>query len=170
MQAQSYMSAGQLVPDQVILPMVEERLARSDCRRGFILDGFPRTIPQAELLDEFLNSKKRMLDGALLIDLPYEICVARLSDRRTCPRCGLVYNSLTHPPKKENVCDRCSVPLILREDDQPGTVRKRLEVYRRQTEPLIQYYESTQRLMRVDGSQKPDMVSKNLENMIQYKV
>jgi len=169
-QAQEYIHAGHLVPDEVIGPMVEERLNTPDCQKGYILDGFPRTLPQAEMFDGYLDLKKGSLDGVLLIDLSFDSCIARLTGRRSCPKCGMVYNSVTNPPKKENICDRCKTALVLREDDKPETVKNRLEVYRRQTEPLIRYYEKSERLLRIDGSKIPENVFNSLLNMIEYQV
>jgi adenylate kinase len=149
------MDAGELVPDAVILDLVREVLV-SDLRNdgGFILDGFPRTLPQAEALDRLLADLGRPLDAVVVIDVPDEALVQRLSGRRTCPGCGEVYNIYFSPPRAPGVCDRCGGALTERADDTAETVRHRLEVYRKQTAPLIAYYEaSTTPVWHVDGDQ-----------------
>lgn len=167
--AEKFVHSGGLVPDELIIEMVEEKFNHLNSEKGVILDGFPRTVPQAKALDQLLDKMKKKLMG-ILIDLPEKDCVARLSERKTCPKCGLTYNPVTYPPKKENFCDKCGIQLILREDDRPETVKQRLKVYYQLTEPLINYYEQTHRLLRVDGSLSPELVFKNLINLVKYKV
>lgn len=164
-QANNYMKSGQLVPDEVIIGIVQERLKQPDCAKGFLLDGFPRTIPQAEKLDQITQ-----LDGVVSLDVSDEDCVQRLSGRRSCPGCGMSFHILYNQPKTAERCDRCGAALIQREDDKPETVLKRLQVYARQTEPLIQYYDRSGRLLRVDGSAAPENVYKELKNMIQSRI
>ena len=130
-----YMSTGKLVPDEIVIQVLKERLARDDCKKGFILDGFPRTIEQAEALDRI-----RSIDAVILLHVPEWIIVERLSSRRVCRKCGEVYNILYLKPKKEGVCDKCGGELYQRMDDTPRVVKDRLGVYEKQTEPLIRYY------------------------------
>jgi len=131
-----YSDRGELVPDEIIIEMLKRRLERTDCARGFILDGFPRTIPQAEALDRIAE-----IDLVINLNVPDDVIILRLSSRLVCTRCGAIYNRLTLKPKRDNTCDRCGGELYTREDDQPKVVQERLNVYRRQTEPLIKYYE-----------------------------
>ncbi|HVP56932.1 MAG TPA: adenylate kinase [bacterium] len=147
--AKTYMDAGDLVPDDIMLSLVEERLAEADCRKGFILDGFPRTLPQATALDEVLARAKQRIDGVVLIDVDDNEVVARLSRRRVCPKCKGLYNLDSEPPKVEGTCDKCGVPLITRSDDSEGTIRNRLKVYRNETLPLVEYYQAKGILARV---------------------
>ena len=140
LEAKRYMDAGQLVPDAVTIGLVRERLAQPDCRQGFLLDGFPRTVAQAEGLAEVLRDLGVNLDGVLYFDVPDEVVVERLSGRRVCPACGATYHVRFDPPRQAGVCDRCGGELVQRPDDREETVRERLAVYRRQTEPLVDYY------------------------------
>lgn len=168
-QAKKFMDAGQLVPDSVIFEIVKARILESDCALGYLLDGFPRTIPQAKMLDEIkndLHNSKPSLEKVLYMELDEKECVRRLAERRTCPKCGLTYNPVTHPSREPLICDQCGSGLILREDDKPETVRNRLKVYCAQTAPLIQYYEQSQRLVRADGSSSPQEIYKNLINLL----
>ena len=139
-EAKRYMDAGQLVPDHVTLGLVRERLAQPDCRAGFLLDGFPRTVAQAEGLEAVLAELGVWLDGVLYFDVPDAVVVERLSGRRVCPACGATYHVRFDPPQVEGRCDRCGAELVQRPDDREETVRQRLEVYRRQTQPLVDYY------------------------------
>lgn len=142
--AKGYMDAGELVPDAVILDLVREVLVSAPAGGGgFIFDGFPRTIPQAEALDRLLGELKRPLDAVVVIDVPDEVLVQRLSGRRTCPNCGAVYNIYFEPPREPGICDNCGGALTERADDTAETVRHRLEVYRRQTAPLVAYYQGS---------------------------
>lgn len=147
--AQSYIEAGKLVPDEVVIGIVRDRLAEDDCKNGFILDGFPRTIPQAEALDRMGITIDRVVD----INVPDEVITRRVSGRRVCPGCGNSYHVETKKPQTEGVCDRCGDTLVQRKDDQPETVQERLHVYHEQTEPLRDYYAKTGKLLVVDGCQ-----------------
>ncbi|HEY8393776.1 MAG TPA: adenylate kinase [Thermaerobacter sp.] len=149
LEAKRYMDAGQLVPDDVTIAIVRERLAQDDCRRGFLLDGFPRTVPQAEGLAAALEELGVGLDGVLYFDVPDEVVVERLSGRRVCPECGATYHIRFDPPRESGRCDRCGAALVQRHDDREETVRERLAVYRRQTEPLVDYYRRAGLLKRV---------------------
>jgi adenylate kinase len=149
LKAKSYMDAGELVPDDVVIEMLIHELENS--RNGFILDGFPRTVPQAEALEKALNAMGRPLDAALTFVIPDEIAVARLAGRRTCARCERTYNVELKPPKREGVCDQCGGELVQRADDEEATVRHRLEVYHRDTEPLQKFYRDRGLLREVDA-------------------
>jgi adenylate kinase len=156
--AKQYMDDGELVPDELINNVIAERLDSGDADHGFLLDGFPRTIGQAEMLEETLSGRGRELTGAVLIDAPDEDVVRRLSGRRTCAKGGHVYHVDFDPPKNDEVCDQDGSRLIQRDDDKPETVRKRLSVYHDQTEPLIEWYEDKGLLRRFDGTRTPDEV------------
>jgi adenylate kinase len=151
LEAQKYMNAGELVPDEVILGMIGERIGEQDARDGFLLDGFPRNVSQADALAATLAESQRRLTAALLVDVPDEVLVRRLAGRRVCLKSGHVYHVEFDPPKHEDVCDQDGSRLIQREDDKEETIRRRLEVYARQTAPLIEYYENTGLLRRFDG-------------------
>ncbi len=138
--AQKFMKAGQLVPDSIILDMMKKRLAEEDCNNGFILDGFPRTIPQAEGLDNLLKGMNQHLDHVVVMDVPGNLIITRLSNRRSCKGCGQVYNLIFEPPAIAGKCNNCSKKLYLREDDNPATIQQRLTVYHQQTKPVIKYY------------------------------
>ena len=157
-EAKRYMDAGELVPDELINDVVGERLDSSEAHEGFLLDGFPRTIGQAEMLEKTLEGRGRELSGVLLIDAPDDEVVRRLSGRRTCAKNSHVYHVDFDPPKNEGVCDQDGSRLIQREDDKPETVQKRLDVYHRETEPLIDWYEQKGLLRRFDGQRTPDEV------------
>ncbi|MEA2385116.1 MAG: adenylate kinase [Solirubrobacteraceae bacterium] len=163
--AKEYMDRGDLVPDDVIIGVILDRLAEPDTSDGFLLDGFPRTAKQAEALDEALKKVDRRLTAALLIDVPEDDLVRRLSGRRVCPN-GHTYHVEHNPPKKEGVCDVDQEPLTQREDDREETVRKRLEVYRDQTSPLIDYYDDHDILHRFDGTRSPTEVHDHLRATI----
>ena len=139
-EARKFMNKGKLVPDSVILDMMKKRLAEQDCRNGYILDGFPRTIPQAEGLDILLTDLNQKLDHVVIMDVPDNLIITRLSNRRSCKECGQVYNLLFEPPKNAGKCNNCNEELYLREDDNPATIQQRLNVYHKQTEPVIKYY------------------------------
>jgi adenylate kinase len=156
--AERYMNAGELVPDEVILGMIGERIAEQDAREGFLLDGFPRNTAQADALAATLAESGRRLTAVLLIDVPDEEVVRRLAGRRVCTKGGHVYHIEFDPPKREGVCDQDGSRLIQRDDDREETVRRRLEVYARQTAPLIDYYEDVGLLRRFDGQRNPDEV------------
>ena len=156
--AKQYMDDGELVPDELINNVIAERLDSGEADDGFLLDGFPRTIGQAEMLEETLKGRGRKLTGALLIEAPDEDVVQRLSGRRTCAKGGHVYHVDFDPPKNDEVCDQDGSRLIQRDDDKPETVRKRLSVYHDQTEPLIEWYKGKALLHRFDGTRTPDEV------------
>ncbi len=161
-EAKSYMDKGELVPDSVVLGMVEERLKQDDCKKGYILDGFPRNTAQAEALDKMLISLNMPLDAALSVDVPFEDLMKRLTGRRTCKSCGQMYNIYFSPPQKEGVCDKCGGELFQRDDDKEETIKKRLEVYSAQTEPLIDYYKKKGILKTVAGVGSIDEIFKNV--------
>lgn len=152
-QAKQYMDAGGLVPDGLILNLMRERLAAADAANGFILDGFPRTIPQAEGLEQVLTDRGERLDGVVRIDVAREELVRRLTSRRVCPGCKAVYNLSFRPPQQEGICDHCGGRIIQRPDDSEETVLSRLKVYEEQTAPLIEYYQAAGLLATVDGNQ-----------------
>ncbi|MDH4099896.1 MAG: adenylate kinase [Nitrospirota bacterium] len=149
--ARGYMESGGLVPDDIIVGIVSERLKKNDCVKGYILDGFPRTVVQAEKLDEALNGSGERLDSVINIVIREDELVQRLSGRRVCGSCQRAYHITTSPPAKEGICDACGGQLVTRADDEVGTVRKRLEVYRNQTSPLIQFYAGKSLLRDVEG-------------------
>ena len=139
-EAGKFMNKGKLVPDSVILDMMKKRLAEQDCNNGYILDGFPRTIPQAEGLDILLKNLNQKLDHVMVMDVPDNLIITRLSNRRSCKKCGQVYNLLFEPPINAGKCNNCNKELYLRSDDNPATIQHRLNVYHKQTEPVIKYY------------------------------
>ena len=151
--AKTYMDQGLLVPDELVVDLVVDRLQQEDAQKGYVLDGFPRTIPQAESLDEALKKVGSQIDYAIDVDVPDENIINRMSGRRACVQCGATYHLVYAPTKAEGVCDVCGDSLVLRDDDKPETVKKRLNVYHEQTQPLIDYYTSAQVLKRVDGTQ-----------------
>lgn len=164
--AKGYIDKGLLVPDELVVDIVADRLLQEDCKEGFILDGFPRTIPQAKSLDEALESMKTKIDYAINIHVPDENIVRRMSGRRACLNCGATYHIKYNPPKKENICDNCTRELILRDDDKEETVLKRLDVYHKQTSPLIDYYEEKNLLITVDGTVDIDDVTKSIVEIL----
>ena len=151
--AKSYMDQGLLVPDELTVDLVIDRLAQDDCKNGYILDGFPRTIPQAEALAAALAKLGEKMDYAIDVDVPDENIVSRMSGRRACTGCGATYHIVYNPSKKGECCEVCGEKLILRDDDKPETVQKRLNVYHEQTQPLIDYYTKQSILRTVDGTQ-----------------
>lgn len=150
--AKEYMDQGALVPDELTVSLVIDRVQKEDCANGYILDGFPRTIPQAEALTKALADMGTGIDAAVDVEVPDEAIVSRMSGRRACVNCGATYHILFNPPKTEGICDICGAKLILRDDDRPETVAKRLEVYHEQTQPLIDYYKKADVLKSVDGT------------------
>lgn len=150
LKAKSYIDAGQLVPDEVVIGIIRERLAKDDCANGFILDGFPRTIPQAEALDQM----GIVIDKVVDIEVPDEKITARMSGRRVCSKCGASYHMMYKKPAQEGVCDVCGAELIQRKDDHPDTVLDRLKIYHEQTEPLKDYYAKTGKLRIVEGQEE----------------
>jgi adenylate kinase len=164
--AKSYMDEGQLVPDSLTIEILLDRVGKADCENGYVLDGFPRTIPQAEALDEALAKLGTSIDKAINVHVPDENIVSRMSGRRSCPACGSVYHVEQMPPKKDGICDSCGAKLVQRDDDKPETVKKRLKVYHEQTQPLIDYYENKGILKTVDGTASPDDVFNAIEKAL----
>ena len=156
--AKEYMDQGMLVPDELTCDLVMDRIAQDDCERGFVLDGFPRTIPQAEALTNALNKIGQSMDYAIDVDVPDENIVNRMSGRRACLNCGATYHIVFNPTKVDGVCDTCGNETVLRDDDKPETVQKRLTVYHDQTQPLIDYYKEQNILKSVDGTKPMDEV------------
>ena len=162
-EAKAFMDAGKLVSDGLIISMMEDRLRQEDCTPGFLLDGFPRTLPQAEALDGLLARLNLNLDAVVLLDVSDEVVVERLCGRRVCKGCGAIYHVTFHPPVKENLCDVCGGELIQRDDDREDVIRRRLAVYHEQTAPLVGYYEGRGLLRRVNAEGSPRAVLENLE-------
>ncbi|MBQ7944183.1 MAG: adenylate kinase [Lachnospiraceae bacterium] len=152
MEAKKYMDQGQLVPDELTVKILLDRVAKDDCKNGYVLDGFPRTIPQAEVLDKALTELGDKIDYAINVDVPDENIVKRMSGRRACVTYGATYHLVHIPPKAEGICDTCGSELILRDDDKPETVMNRLDVYHKQTQPLIDFYTAKNVLKTVDGT------------------
>ncbi|MEX2372495.1 MAG: adenylate kinase [Dehalococcoidia bacterium] len=161
-QAQEYMTAGQLVPDEVTIGMLLERIAKPDASAGLMLDGFPRTIAQAEALDAALAEQDAQIDAVLYIKVPEADLVDRLTGRWSCPECGAIYHTQSKPPKAERVCDECGAALTQRHDDQPETVKARLEANRAWTEQLAAFYERQGKLHEVDGTGEPESITARL--------
>ena len=160
--AKEYMDQGLLVPDELTCDLVMDRIAQDDAKNGFVLDGFPRTIPQAEALDAALTKIGQAMDYAIDVDVPDENIINRMSGRRACLNCGATYHIVSIPPKKEGICDSCGNELVLRDDDKPETVKKRLDVYHDQTQPLIDYYNGKGILKSVDGTQPMEKVFEDI--------
>lgn len=158
LEAKGFMDRGELVPDRVVIGIIAERLKEEDATAGFILDGFPRTIPQAEALQEILDELGRKIDTVLSIEIEEERLVARLTGRRMCKGCGESFHLVFNPPARDGVCDRCGGELYQRDDDREKTIRQRLAVYREQTEPLIAYYEKQGILKRIKGDDSKDQI------------
>lgn len=156
--AKTYMDQGLLVPDELVCELVVDRIQQDDCENGFVLDGFPRTIPQAEALTAALEKIGSSMDYAIDVDVPDENIITRMSGRRACLNCGATYHIINIPTKVEGICDRCGNEVVLRDDDKAETVQKRLEVYHEQTQPLIDYYKNQGILRTVDGTQPMDQV------------
>lgn len=164
--AKTYMDQGQLVPDELTCDLVMDRIAEDDCKNGFVLDGFPRTIPQAEALDAALTKIGQQMDYAIDVDVPDDNIVNRMSGRRACLKCGATYHIVSIPPKKEGICDTCGSELVIRDDDKPETVQKRLDVYHEQTQPLIDFYRGKGILKSVDGTKPMDEVFKAITDIL----
>ncbi len=167
--AQTYMDQGALVPDDVTIAMIQDRLSRPDCNNGALLDGFPRTPTQAKALDELLKKTDEKIDCVPYINVPAEVLIERLSGRWTCPTCGYVYHEKFNPPIEPGICDREQNELYQRVDDKVETVKKRIDVYWEQTSPLIEYYQQNNLLMEVDGTQSIENVSSQLLKSIQRR-
>lgn len=163
LEAKRYMEAGELVPDEVTIGIVRERLSEDDCRRGFLLDGFPRTVPQADALTAILDDLAMPLDAVLNIVVPDEKLVARLTGRRICRQCGATYHTIFNPPVKEGICDKDQGDLYQRKDDNEETAGNRLAVYSKQTAPLIDYYRQSGLLKTIDGDGEVETVSKAIK-------
>ncbi len=157
-QAQDYINKGLLVPDELTCGLVEDRISKDDCAAGYLLDGFPRTVFQAERFDEVLAARGQSIDHVIDIEVPEEILLPRMMGRRVCRKCGKPYHVVTMPPKVEGVCDVCGGEVYQRADDKEETVLNRFRVYQEQTSPLIEYYENTGKLAVVNGDQRPDAV------------
>jgi len=168
-QAKAFMEKGQLVPDDVVIGIINERLRAPDCQAGFILDGFPRTIPQAEALQRILNKIGKSVDFVINIEVDPEELVRRLTGRRTCKNCGAMFHILFYPPKKEGICDRCGGILYQREDDREEAIRTRLKEYEKQTAPLIQYYRSKNILRPIPGIGEQDQIFEHIVRVLDKK-
>ena len=164
--AKSFMDKGELVPDDITIAMLLDRIHKEDCKNGYILVGFPRTIPQAEALKEALAKKDEKIDLALDVEASDELIIKRMAGRRTCPACGAIYHIVTLPPKTEGICDRCGADLIQRKDDNEETVKNRLKIYHEVTEPLISYYKKEGILEEIDGAEELDKVFEKVKRII----
>ena len=164
--AKGYMDKGQLVPDEVTIGIVQERLLEDDCKKGFLLDGFPRTIAQAEALETFLKANGIVLDAVLDVNVPAEILVRRMVGRRVCKGCGATFHVEFNAPKQEGICDVCGTPLIQRADDTYETANSRLEVYDNNTAPLLDFYNTRGLLKTVNGDQALDKVFEDIKNVL----
>lgn len=162
MKAKEYMDKGALVPDEITIGMLLDRIADNDCSEGFVLDGFPRTIPQAESLKAALLLQDAKIDYAVDIEVPDEVITTRMSGRRACPKCGGTYHIVFNPPKKEGICDNCGSELVQRADDKPETVIERLKTYHEMTQPLIDFYKKEGVLHAVDGTKAPAEVLQDI--------
>lgn len=165
--AKKYMDKGLLVPDELVVEIVKKRIQEEDCKEGFILDGFPRTIPQAEALDKALEELAIALDKVVNIDVPDEVIIKRMAGRRVCSNCGASYHIENKKPLKENICDECGSELKQREDDKEETVRKRLQVYEEQTKPLIEYYEKRGILLTIEGDGSVEKIGNKIKNTLE---
>ena len=166
LEAKSYMDQGKLVPDELTVKILLDRVAKDDCRNGYVLDGFPRTIPQANVLKEALEKQNDKIDYAINVDVPDENIVRRMSGRRACVTCGATYHIEHVPPKTEGICDKCGSELILRDDDKPETVLNRLKIYHDQTQPLIDFYNNEGILKEVDGTIDVKDVFENITKIL----
>ncbi len=164
--AKAYIDKGELVPDELTCDLVVDRISKPDAANGYVLDGFPRTIPQAEALTRALNARGEKIDFAINVEVPDENIVRRMGGRRACLKCGATYHVEYNAPKTENVCDVCQGELVLRDDDKPETVQKRLSVYHAQTQPLIDYYQAEGVLAEVDGTQDIDVVFQDITKIL----
>ncbi|HAI92659.1 MAG TPA: adenylate kinase [Butyrivibrio sp.] len=164
--AKSYMDKGELVPDELVVDLVVDRIKADDCANGYVLDGFPRTIPQAEALDAALAAINDKVDYAINVEVPDENIINRMSGRRACVACGATYHIVHIPTKVEGICDKCGAELILRDDDKPETVKNRLNVYHEQTQPLIDYYTAKNVLHEVDGTKAMEDVFSSIVSIL----
>jgi adenylate kinase len=167
MKAKSFMDKGELVPDTVTIGLIADRIQGSDCKKGFILDGFPRTVAQAEALGELLKKRNTPVDAVVLFEIPDSELIGRLSGRRICSKCGAMYHLTASPPKKADVCDQCgTTPLTHRSDDQIDVIKNRLSVYHNQTAPLIDFYKKSGKFHSIDATRSPDEVEKQLQKFL----
>ncbi len=166
-EAQSYMNKGELVPDSIVVGIIRERLQESDCTKGYILDGFPRTVPQADELKKALSEMGQSIDHVLSIVVADEELIRRLTGRRTCKECGAGFHIMYKKPKQEGICDQCNGPLIQRDDDKEATIKNRLAVYNEQTEPLIQYYKNDGALVDIEGTGSIDDIFGRISTVIE---
>jgi adenylate kinase len=165
-QAKASMDRGELVPDAIVVGLLQERLRAKDCADGFILDGFPRAVSQAETLEQMLVGMARKMEHVISIEVPEEELVLRLTGRRSCPKCGAMFHVKFSPPKRPGVCDSCGAALITRSDDNEQTIRNRIAVYRDQTEPLKKYYQAKGLLRPIDGTGSPDAIAKAIAKVV----
>jgi adenylate kinase len=166
-EASSYMTSGRLVPDRLVMDMLKSRLGAET--RGLLFDGFPRTVEQAEALDAWFTSRGQGLDSVVFLNVAEEVVISRLGSRRTCTGCGKIYNVISAPPAKENVCDVCSKPLTIREDDKPEVIARRVQVYKDQTEPLLAYYRASGNFYEADASLAPEAVTEKVVSLLRAK-
>ena len=166
LEAKTYMDKGELVPDELTVRILLDRVAQEDCKNGYVLDGFPRTIPQAEVLDAELDKLGEKIDYAIDVEVPDENIVKRMSGRRACVNCGATYHIVHIPPKKEGICDACGSELILRDDDKEETVKNRLAIYHQQTQPLIDFYSNKGVLKEVDGTKDSAEVFEDIKKIL----
>lgn len=169
-QADAILKAGKLVEDSITLGLVKERLQKPDCKNGYLLDGFPRTIPQAEGFDNLLKEMQQKLDAVVSLVVNEAVLIKRLSGRRSCPKCSAVFHVETNPPKKNNICDKCKEMLIQRDDDKPETIHKRMDTYRMLTVPLRAYYKKKKMLHEVNGDQTIEVVFEEIVNILEKKI
>lgn len=167
LEAQKHMETGQLVPDEITIGVVEERLTQPDCQKGFLLDGFPRTTVQAEALDKVLAKLGKKVDLALNIEVPAEVLMGRMSGRVSCTKCKTVYNTVFNPPVTAGKCDKCGGELVQRADDQEETVKNRIKVYMEQTQPLLKYYQAQGNLINLDGKRDPQEVFNDVKAVLE---
>lgn len=166
LEAKKYMDKGALVPDEVVVGLVKERIQQDDCRKGYMLDGFPRNVSQAETLDGMLKELGQKIDHVVCIDVPDQELIQRLTGRRTCRECGAGYHVMFDPPKKDGVCDKCGGQLYQRDDDNEATVTSRLKVYGDQTKPLIEYYEKQGKLRKINGLGSIDEIFERIKAVL----
>ncbi len=164
--AEKYMNSGELVPDQVMVEIIRSRLRKPDCENGFVLDGFPRTIPQAEALEELFEEEDIELDAVIYLNVPEQIIYQRLGRRRVCPECGSTYHLDANPPEVESICDNCGSDIVQRDDDRKDAIKKRLQEYRNKTKPLLEFYKSRGLLNEIDGDQSIDEVTSAIKEAL----
>lgn len=168
LEVSGYLLSGRLVPDALVMEVIKSRINNET--KGVLFDGFPRTVEQAEQLDNYFEQIGRRIDAVIFLNISEQEVIQRMSSRRTCPKCGKIYNLITNPPQNLNICDDCKVELFLREDDKAGVIEKRLMVYRDLTEPLISYYRTNNIFFEVDGRDSPEVVSDRIMSFLKNKV